>query len=353
MARHTKPTNIAISTSTIVKILLVIGGLAFVWFIRDILAIFFVALLLAALIDPVANLFDRPKVPRGLGVLVVYVILAAIVTLALVIVIPPLIEQLTALGSGLAVSFGEARGFVDSLVVLTEQYGLSDNLVESFSSLQQGITEGLTRVLSTVAGIFGGFATLILVLVLTFYMVVEEADAKRMFRHFAPKKYQPDLVVLAGRMQEKLGHWLRGQIVLMVIVGLLTYIGLLIAGVDYALVLAIFAGLAEIVPYAGPIIAAVPAIIIAFTISPVKAIIVAVIYFAIQQLENSVLTPKIMQKSVGLNPVVSLFALLVGFKVGGFIGALLAIPVATLIAVLVNDLIGEYDARHHKKPLKK
>ncbi len=347
-----KPTNVAISTSTIIKILLVIGGLAFVWFIRDILAIFFVALLLAALIDPFADWFEKHKVPRGLGVLVVYVILAAIVTTALVIVIPPLIEQLTALASGFASSFGEARGFIDGLVVLTEQYGLSDNLVESFSSLQQGFTEGLTRVLSTVAGIFGGFATLILVLVLTFYMVVEEADAKRMFRHFAPKKYQPYLVGLAGRMQEKLGYWLRGQIVLMLLVGLLTYIGLLIAGVDYALVLAIFAGLAEIVPYAGPIIAAIPAIIIAFTISPVKALIVAIIYFAIQQLENSVLTPKIMQKSVGLNPVVSLFALLVGFKVGGFIGALLAIPVATLVAVLVNDLIGEYDARHHKKPLK-
>ena len=103
MARHTKPTNIAISTSTIVKILLVIGGLAFVWFIRDILAIFFVALLLAALIDPFADWFEKHKIPRGLGVLVVYIVLAAIVTLALVIVIPPLIDPLTALGSGLAV----------------------------------------------------------------------------------------------------------------------------------------------------------------------------------------------------------------------------------------------------------
>ena len=143
-----------------------------------------------------------------------------------------------------------------------------------------------------------------------------------------------------GRMQEKLGAWLRGQIILMIVVGVLTYIGLLILGVKYALVLAIFAGIAEIVPYAGPIIAAVPAIGIGLTMSPFKGMIVALLYFGIQQIENAVLTPKIMQKSVGLNPVVSLFALMVGFKFAGLVGALLAIPVATIVAVFLRDLIG-------------
>jgi len=350
MAQNTKPTTISISTGTMIKILLILGGAAFVWFIRDILVVFFVALLLAALIDPFATWFVKHRIPRSVGVLVVYVALAALVTLSLVMIIPPFVQQLAGLGSSLAASFGDARGAIDSLVTYSEQYGLSNNLIDSFSSVQQGFTEGLTGVFSTVAGIFGGIATLILVLVVAFYMVVEEQDAKRLFRHLAPKRYQPYLIGLAGRMQEKLGHWLRGQLILMVFIGMLTYVGLLILRVDYALVLGIFAGIAEIIPYAGPIISAVPAILVAFTISPVKALIVAAMYLAIQQLENGLLAPKIMQKSVGLNPVVSVFALMVGFQLGGIVGALLAMPVATVLAVLMSDLIGEYDVRNRHKP---
>ena len=351
MPRKQTPTTISISTRTIVTLLALVGGIAFLWFIRDIVALFFVALLLAALIDPFADWFERKHIPRAAGVLVVYVLLAAFITFAFVLVIPPLASQLTELGLSLVSSVGETRGFLDRLAVAAGEYGLAaESIADSLASVRESVANGLSGVISTVADIVGGLATLILVLVLTFYMVVEEATAKRAFRHLAPKQYQPYLVGLAGRMQEKLGHWLRGQLILMMLVGLLTYIGLLIAGVEYALVLGIFAGIAELVPYAGPIIASIPAIIIAFTTSPVKALIVAGIYFVVQQLENSVLTPKIMQKSVGLNPVVSLFAILVGFKIGGVFGALLAIPVATMIAVLLHDLVGEYDA--HKKKTK-
>lgn len=343
MAHKQLPTTIAISTNTIIKLLLVAGGLAFAWFIRDILALLFVALLLAALIEPSANWLARHKVPRSLSVLIIYAVLAALVTLLAIIITPPLISQLTSLGAGLTASFGDARSIIDQLILLLQNYGSAGSLVDSVTSLQQGITEGLTRVVSTVAGIFGGIATLVLVLVLAFYMVVEEADAKRLFRHLAPKKHQAYLVGLVGRMQEKLGHWLRGQIVLMLIIGTLTYLVLLIAGVEYALILGIFAGIAEIVPYAGPIIAAIPAVLIAFSMSPLKALIVLILYVVIQQVENTMLTPMIMKKSVGLNPVVIVFSLLVGFKIGGVVGALLAIPVATILAVLVKDLIGATD----------
>ena len=341
-------TRVNVSSGTIVKIVAIGGGLAFMWFIRDVVAVFFAALLLAALIDPFADWFERRRLPRALGVLVVYVLLAAIITGAFLVVVPPLVSQLSDLVKGLTTSFGDARGVLEGIITLTEKYGFAQNISESFQNLQGALSQGFSRVFSTIANVFGGVTTLVLVLVLTFYMVVEEADAKRLFRHFAPKKYQPYLVGLAGRMQEKLGYWLRGQLVLMLVIGALTYIGLLILGVDYALVLGIFAGLAEIVPYAGPILAAIPAIVLAFSISPIKAVMVAVLYFAIQQLENGVLTPKIMQKSVGLNPVVSLFALMVGFKVAGFIGAIFAIPVATLAAVLVHDLLGRYDGDQKK-----
>ncbi len=336
-----KPQVITISTRTIVMGLVILIGLVVLWFIRDILAIFFVALLLAALIDPFAHWFERHKIPRGLGVLIVYVLLLSILAGVIVLIVPPLVGQLSEMAHNLEGPLGSARGAIDDLQIFSEKYGFSENVSDSFAGLQQTITGAVQGLFETIAGIFGGIATFILVLVLAFYMVVEEGAARKLFRHVTPKRYRPYITGLMGRMQDKLGAWLRGQIVLMVIIGLMTYVGLLIVGVEFPLVLAIFAGIAELVPYAGPIIAAVPAIIIAFSVSPLKALIVALLYFGIQQLENSVLTPKIMQKSVGLNPLISLFAILVGFKLAGFVGALLAIPVATLMTVFLRDVIGE------------
>ncbi|MBT6254394.1 AI-2E family transporter [Candidatus Uhrbacteria bacterium] len=354
--RLIKPTNITISTGTVIRILAVLIGITFLWFIRDIMAIFFVALLLAALIEPFASWFEKKHIPRGLGVIVVYILLLSVMSLGLTIILPPLIGQIIELSKGLPVTYVEAREVLEQIVAISQEYGFSENLASSLGGLQDGITSTIEGLFVTVKGIFGGLATLMFVMVVAFYMVIEEDLAKKVFRHFAPKKYQPYLSGLASRIQTKLGAWLRGQIILMFIIGLLTYVGLLIIGVDYALALGIFAGIAEIVPYAGPIIAMVPAVIISFTISPLKAIIVAAMYFGIQQLENSVLTPKIMEKSVGLNPIISLLSLLVGFRLGGvlfeslqlfgnIIGALLAIPVATMIAVVMRDFIGEFDKR--------
>jgi predicted PurR-regulated permease PerM len=336
-----KPQVISISARTIVVGLAIIIGLGVLWFIRDVLAIFFVALLLAALIDPFAHWFERRKIPRGLGVLIVYVILLAIMTGMILLIVPPLVGQLSDLARNLEGPLGSARGAIDNLQIFSERYGFSENIADSFAGLQQSLSGAVQGLFETIAGIFGGIATFILVLVLAFYMVVEEGAARKLFKNITPKRYRPYITGLIGRMQEKLGAWLRGQIILMVIIGVMTYIGLLIIGVEFSLVLAIFAGIAELVPYAGPIIAAVPAIIIAFSVSPLKALIVALLYFGIQQLENSVIAPKVMQKSVGLNPLISIFALLVGFKLAGFVGALLAIPVATLVTVFLRDIIGE------------
>ncbi|MEK7529975.1 MAG: AI-2E family transporter [Patescibacteria group bacterium] len=334
------PQKITISTRTIVTTLAILIGLGVLWFIRDILAIFFVALLLAALIDPFAHWFEHHKVPRGVGVIIVYILLLAIVTGAVILIVPPFVEQLGELVRNLGGTIGSAKDAAVQVQSFFEHYGLSENVENSVAGLQRGVADAISGIFSTIAGVFGGIATFILVLVLAFYMVVEEGQAKRIFRHVTPKKYRAYISSLMGRMQDKLGAWLRGQIILMVVVAALTYIGLLILGVKYALVLAIFAGVAEIVPYAGPIIAAIPAIGIGLTMSPLKAMLVAIIYFGIQQIENAVLTPKIMQKSVGLNPVVSLFALLVGFKLAGLVGALLAIPVATVISVFIKDILG-------------
>jgi len=175
------------------------------------------------------------------------------------------------------------------------------------------------------------------VLIITFYMTLEEDGMKKFVKSIAPLKYQPYLISKVKRVQVKMGMWLRGQLILSLILGVLAYIGLLIIGVDYALVLALLVAVTEFIPYVGPIIGGIPAVFIAFTQSPVKAGIVVVLYVVIQQLENSVISPKVMQKAVGLNPIIIILALLVGGTIGGFAGVILAIPAVTIISVFVED----------------
>jgi predicted PurR-regulated permease PerM len=181
-------------------------------------------------------------------------------------------------------------------------------------------------------------AALFIVLVLTFYMVVEEKKARSYFRNLAPAEYQPYIEHLLQKIQEKIGAWLQGQILLGLIVGCLVFFGLSLLQVKYALLLAIMAGLLEVIPYVGPIVSVIPAAIIAFAQAPVLGIFVLALYIVIQQLENHILVPKIMQKVTGLNPIISIAALLIGMKVGGLAGAILAIPLATLCVVVLEDL---------------
>jgi predicted PurR-regulated permease PerM len=150
---------------------------------------------------------------------------------------------------------------------------------------------------------------------------------------------------LFNRVQRKMGLWLRGQLILCLIIFALTYLGLSILGVKYALILALIAGLTEFIPYLGPFLGGVPAVFLAFTQSPTLAIFVAILYIIVQQIENNFLTPKIMEKAVGLNPIVSIAAIMVGFSIGGVIGALLSIPVATAAVVVIQDLLHKKQAK--------
>ena len=135
-----------------------------------------------------------------------------------------------------------------------------------------------------------------------------------------------------------MGEWLRGQLILGLIVGIAVYLGLLFLGVNYALLLALMAGVLEVVPYVGPIISVIPALIIGFAQSPVIGFGVVILYLIVQQLENHLLVPKVMQKVTGLNPIISILALLVGIKAGGIVGAIFSIPLAMMGVVILEDL---------------
>jgi predicted PurR-regulated permease PerM len=169
--------------------------------------------------------------------------------------------------------------------------------------------------------VLGGVVSFVLILVLAFYMIIEGDAFKKFFRSVAPERYQPHLVGLFTRAQHKMGLWLRGTLILGLIVGILVYIGLLILDIKYALVLAILAGILEMIPYLGPPVSAIPAVILAFSQAPAKGLLVMILYIVVQQLENHILAPKILQKAIGINPVVSILSFGIGFKVAGVLGA--------------------------------
>ncbi len=331
--------TISISTGTFVKAILIFLGAWFLWYIREIVAIFVVAIMFASVIDPFADWFARRRIPRGLAVLVVYTILFAIATIMIMTLVPIIIEQSVQLVQNLSVTY---VGVVDAFVHFQERHQFVESIVSNLQSFQQNINTSASSLFTTVKGFFGGLVALAIVLALTFYMVVEEDSMRKYFRTFAPVEYQPYITELLKKMQAKMGAWLRGQIILGVFVGVGVYIGLTLIGVPYALLLAVIAGLLEIIPYAGPILSLVPAAIIGFAQSPIHGAAVVGLFLVIQQIENHLLVPKVMQSVTGLNPVLSILALLIGVQVGGIVGAILAIPLATMVAVVAEDIFKEF-----------
>jgi predicted PurR-regulated permease PerM len=203
------------------------------------------------------------------------------------------------------------------------------------------LTSGLYE---AVVSVFGGLVTAIGILVIAFYMTVEEDGIKNFIRAVTPVSYQPYIIHKLAQIQKRLSSWLWGQLLLMCFIGTLTGVALWILGVPYALVLGILAGLLEFIPIIGPTVAAVPAVFFAFSdyaATPYKPFIVIVMFIVIQQVENQLLVPRVMKRAVGLNPIVVIVALLVGVKLGGFIGLVLAVPLVAIIDVFAGDFIAE------------
>src|SRR3989338_7190489 len=329
-------TNINIPFRTIMRIVLVMLGIYFLYLSLDVLALLFISIIVASALTPWVDWWQRYRIPRSVGVIIIYVVVFFVFSAMIFLLIPPLVEQIRALAINLPNIYGRAvlglqqlQNGVDIDTAATLQSAL-DNLGSS-------LAKATTSIFTALNSIFGGLIQLMVVLVISFYLIVQENGLKKFLRSVTPAKYQPYLMQLINRINIKIGQWFRAQLLLMLVIFALTYLGLWALGMNYVLVLALCAGLTEIIPYIGTIIGAVPAIFLAFTVSPTMGFLVLLLYVVIQQLENNILVPTIMRKAVGLNPIVSILVILVGAKIFGIIGAVLSIPVATVVAVFMSD----------------
>ena len=333
MAKGVTPHMVTVSTLTLIKVALILLLLWALYLIYDVLILLVASLLFASALDPwVDTMQKKHRIPRTISILTIYAVFVSIIVSAIVLIAPPLIEEI----SQIAREFPHYYSSVNEwLINFGRQTG---GTAAPSQGLSDALTSATAGAFSVVTGIFGGIASFILVLFITYYLVADEGAIKRMAM-IAPKDKQAYITNLIIRLQKQMGIWLRAQLTLMGIIGVLTYVILLLIGMPYALLLAVIAGLTEFIPYLGPLLGAVPAVVLASSVSPTMIIIVIGAYYLIQLFENNIIVPKIMEKALGLSPVVSILVFLIGARLAGIAGALLAIPLATAAMVIVNDLL--------------
>jgi predicted PurR-regulated permease PerM len=329
---------IEISTGIIIKTLAIIIALLFLYFVRDIITLFFIAVLLSAVIAPMVDRMQIKKIPRWVGILLIYLFLFLLVAVAVYFLIPPLEKQFTDFAKNSPEYLGKMAAPLEKLDIFFERQNISfdaDQVIDNFSQELYGYSN---NIFSTTVGIFTGFLSVIIVLTLTFYMAVEEDGMKKFIVLIVPVRHKEYAASLVMRIKAKITRWMHGQLLIMLSIFALDFVGLSLAGVPYALFLAIFAGIMELIPYAGPVISAVPGVFLGFMISPFTGFMALLVYLVAQQFESHVIIPQVMKKAVGLNPIVIILALLIGAKLAGVTGAILSVPIATAVGLFLSDM---------------
>lgn len=339
-------THISLSTGTIIRAVLVVLGFVALYYVRNTVLLVLTALVLAAALEPIVNWFVVRKMPRVAAVIGIYILLAAVIVGAFYfLVIPLLSETADFLGTlpenietvdvySPAIESGIAGA--ESLVVQVPQALSLSDIAHELNTFSEQFSAGA---LSIITKIFGGFASFILVIVLSFYLVVQHDGIQSFLRTIIPPTHRDYALDLWKRSERKIGLWMQGQLLLIVLVGFLTYIGLSLLGVKYAVLLGVLAGALELIPLFGPIIAAIPAVLIAYTTGDYTfALIVAGLYVFIQQFENQILYPYVVRKVVGVPALIVIVALIIGAQLAGFLGIILSVPVAATLMEVYKDM---------------
>lgn len=329
--------KIDISSSTIFRVILILIGFWLVYLIWDVLLMLFAAGVVAAAIEPVADWGQRYRAPRAVSVAAVYAAVLLVLFGVVTLMIDPLSHQLRQLAQaipGLVAWLDDALsavGGVDQANVTSLQQGLS-RVGDNLGSLTLNFYRG--------AGTFFSRAVMVVfVFVVAFYLVVEEGALKKFIRFVVPTDHWPFASRVIDRAQVGVGRWLLAQLTLGIIVGTMVGGGLWFLHVPYALLLGLLAGVLEFIPVLGPIIAAIPAVIIGLSQSLVSGAAVLVFYLVVQQVENNVLVPHIMRRAIGLHPLVTILAVLLGARLVGVAGAILAVPLASVASIILTDIL--------------
>ena len=334
-----------ISSGSIVKTIFIVLLFVALFLLKSLILVLLLSIVIASAIEPATQWLQRRGIPRVLSVILIYLIIITSLVVIIFLLLLPLLSESSDFLKNFPQYFNlstvsntiSQNDFLSSQPLVV---GLKNsvNLGQIIGQINETITSISSNAFGTITSVFGGILSFLLMVVLSFYLSVDEDGVVKFLKTVTPLKHEKYIIGLWKRSQRKIGLWFQGQLVLAIIIGMLVYLGLLILNVQNALLLAVLAAAFEIIPLFGPILASIPAIAIAFVSSGLPfALIVMGLYIIVHQFENQLIYPLVVKKIVGVSPVISIFALVAGFELGGFFGLVLAVPIASVLIEYFDD----------------
>ena len=319
------------------------------WAARAALMLVYVSALMAMGFAPIVQFIERPRpgngrrlIPRWLAIFAIYLTIVGTLILLALMVVPPLVAQASSLWDRAPAEFNKLQAWLQSHHMMTRRVTLS----EAVENAPNGTgANAVGTVLGALSSLIGGVFGLITIVILSFYLLIEAQSMFDYLIRFVPSGRRADVSTAARQAVSKVSAWLRAQFVLAGVMGTFAAAGMWWMGVPYFYVIALVAAIGETIPVIGPIIGRVTAVAVALTVSAKLAVTVGIYFLILHQFEANILVPKIMERRVGVSPVAVIIALLIGGELYGLVGAILAIPTAAILSVVIEEIASEHEVR--------
>jgi predicted PurR-regulated permease PerM len=345
-----KKFNISITPGTVIMVILIGAGAYVFWILRGLALLVLTAVVIASAIEPGVMFFSKYKVPRILAVAGLYIVVFGSFFGIIYFFLPPLLNDtqnlITTVPQYLntlnvpAVLGGSS--LINTVGTTHQAQSLFNTLYEYRSAFSADTSQGAFQLLTT---FFGGIFSMFIVVVLSFYFAIQETGVEDFLKLVTPSEYEPYVIDLWKRSQKKIGQWMQGQLLLSLLVAVTIYLGLVLLRIPDALLIAVFTAIAELIPIFGSFIAGIPAVLIAYTAGGViPAIYVAGLFIVVNQFEGTLIHPLIVKKVVGVPPLLVLIAMIAGGDLAGFLGVVLAVP----LAAVLREALSDYDKRKRR-----
>lgn len=322
-----KAQRVEVSYKTIIFTVFFLLFLKFLWEIKTLLFSLLIAFIIMSATKPIIQFLEKKKIPRGVSAVFLFLFFIVLIFYGLIGAINPIIYEVSLLAKNLPIILYQINPSLANEINLNFLSQYIPNLTNQASKIAGGVFSNAIFLLST---LFFGL-----------YFTIEENIIKNVLVHFFDKEKTNRVAKIFDKVEKRLSAWFWGQLVLMLVIGVLTFIGLNLIGLKNSASLSIIAGALEVVPNLGPAVALIPAVLIALTQNYYLVPVVVALYIIIQQLENNLIVPFVMKKAVNINPILTLIALMVGGKIGGLVGVLLAIPITLCLETVVVEALLE------------
>ncbi len=317
--------KIEITPKTIILTIFFLLLLKFVWIIKDLIFSLFIAFIIVSALKPAVEFLVKKKFPRLLASLIVYFLFLFAIINVFALILPPLV--------------GETAHFLQTLPYILRTMSNNFPISIQLNTIAQYIPNITTQAFDAIRGIFSNAVFIMSTLFFGFYMLLEENILQKSLSKFFDESITGPIINIIQLAEKRMSAWFWGEVILMTVIGIMTFVGLNLIGMRYILALSVLAGLFEVIPNIGPIASLVPAFIIGMSESYFLGFTTIALYFIVQQLENHLIVPLVMKRAVGLSPIVTLMALIIGGKLAGILGVLLSVPTTLFLETVLIEFM--------------